>query len=269
MKTPYWLLGGLLSCVLISPALADPDHAVASSPAPDGAIRQISIDEAIGQSSQPVSLQLAEGYGLNISWDTGELVEKVWIDDPSFLTLDFDGCLSTERAECKTSGATVLHLRRINKIHFSGLPPSTSSTLLTAVTVAPSGKHRVYIFQVKTGASQQYRTVDIVNVGVQSVRPPTHYRLLTEAVADWEILSNGLEVAVQRHLIESDQPLFRRIQGFLARVKNGEQLDSAASSSGISLKLVDRLKKLSSSSSPALQQLLPGGDTLVRENSYR
>jgi hypothetical protein len=49
---------------------------------------------ANGTNGAIVTLEVAPGLGLNLNLiSTGEVVEKAWIDDPSRITLSFDGNL--------------------------------------------------------------------------------------------------------------------------------------------------------------------------------
>jgi hypothetical protein len=209
---------------------------------PNGSVRRISTTVATGASgSQPPLIELSPGYGVNISFiPTGETVEKVWFDNPSFATLDVDGCLSglSER-KCERSGATVLHLRRINPLTIPRLP-KTNSTLLTAIASGSSGR-RVYLFRVAMGSTStpQYHTIEIT--------PPTNtsnatrYRSVLSSVSDWQTFQRGLAVAQQKRLIQRGSPLFVRIENFLSKVRAGQPAESAAATSGISLDLVRRL----------------------------
>jgi hypothetical protein len=221
-----------------------------------GALRRVSITEATGHSgAQPPRIELSPGYGVNISFiPTGEIVEKVWFDNPAIATLDVDGCLSGlggsngdirsqgKEAQCQSPGATVLHLRWINPLDFPGLP-KTNSTLLTVITHGKAGR-RVYLFLVAAGGKNpQYHTVE-VTPPTTTVEPRARERSVVESVTDWQTLNRGLTVALTERLIRRGQPLMLRIQNFLARVKAGEPIDEAAAASGISLNLVRRLEEL-------------------------
>jgi hypothetical protein len=229
------------------PALADASISTTS-------VRRVSTSEATGQQGQPPRIELSPGYGVNISFiPTGETVEKVWFDNPAFATLDVDGCLiglggeQQQSQNCQVSGATVLHLRRINPLDFPNLP-KTNSTLLTVITHGPDGR-RVYIFQVaKGGNTPQYYTVEVTPP--TSTASTTRYRSVVESVTDWQLLNRGLTVAQHKRLVQPSQPLFGRIQNFLAIVKAGEQIESAARVSGISLNLVRRLEELGRAYNP-------------------
>jgi hypothetical protein len=93
----------------------------------------------------PIALYSGHGTTLNFR-SVNEKVQRVWLDDPSQVTVDFDdvNCRSQEQP----CAAQVIHLRRIKRLKFDDLP-TTSSTSLTIVTdksihqfqlVFPSGK---------------------------------------------------------------------------------------------------------------------------------
>lgn len=216
-------------------------------------VRRVSISEATGQSGVSLpTIELSPGYGVNISFiPTGEIVEKVWLDNPSFVSLDVDGCLvglgsagsrgQSGESQCQPKGAKVLHLRRINPVNFPGLP-KTNSTLLTAVTNSSSGQ-RLYLFRVTIGSSKpQYHTLEIVPNS--RVYGNTSYDSSVDSNSDWQVFNRGLTIAVSRRLVRQDQPLYQRIQNFIRLVQTGKGIELAASTSGISIDLVRRLGEL-------------------------
>jgi hypothetical protein len=107
--------------------------------------------------------------GTNLSFiPSGETIRKVWLNDPSQVTIDFDGqmCMqfgqdhNTNLGDCKNSAANVLQLRRIEKINIPGLTNS-NNTLLTVVTENQS-KIKLYTFRVIYGeGSPEYHTLAI------------------------------------------------------------------------------------------------------------
>jgi hypothetical protein len=126
-------------------------------------VKQVSQDIATGNSSQKIpQIALSPGYGVNISFiKSGEIVEKVWLDNPAIASLDVDGCLTGLSRQCEQSGATVIHLRHINKLKLPQLP-STDTSLLTVVTKGNS-QRQVYLFQVVTGNKKpDYQTLEIL-----------------------------------------------------------------------------------------------------------
>ncbi|PSB41593.1 hypothetical protein C7B80_30205 [Cyanosarcina cf. burmensis CCALA 770] len=126
-------------------------------------VRTIPMREARGEAGQIPTLTIWEETGLNINFiPTSEVVKKVWLDDPSRLGVDFDGTLCVSEAEnCSDTGATVIHLRRINPIKFPQLP-KTQATLLSIVTQGEDGAKNLYQFHVTYGQGKaQYATVNI------------------------------------------------------------------------------------------------------------
>lgn len=112
--------------------------------------RTVSIEDAQGISGKIITLEVAPGYGLNINLiPTGEIVKKAWIDDPSRITLSFDGHLCQGATQqCNNEGATVIHLRQIKPIQFPDLPRSAGGgTLLTLITEGSQGR-KIYQFKV-------------------------------------------------------------------------------------------------------------------------
>lgn len=118
------------------------------------AVRSVFSDQAQGTTGDTIKVDVAPGVGLNISFiATGEVVKKAWIDDPSRITLSFDGNLCQAIAqgqECSSdSGATVVHLRQIRPINFPDLLSSRSGgTLLTLITEGTEGR-KLYQFRVR------------------------------------------------------------------------------------------------------------------------
>lgn len=126
--------------------------------------RTVSIEQAQGISGSIITLEVAPGYGLNINLiPTGEVVKKAWIDDPSRITLSFDGNLcqgvSNQQQQCNNEGATVIHLRQIQPIQFPNLPRSSGGgTLLTLITES-SQRRKIYQFKVVPVSGQPKYTV--------------------------------------------------------------------------------------------------------------
>ncbi len=239
-------------------------------------------------SSETPLIKLAPGHGINISFiPTGEIVEKIWLDNPGFASIDVDGCLSGFGKECQKEGATVLHLRRINTIQLPQLP-KTNSSLLTVVTKGNS-KRQLYSFRIEiTDTTPKYHTVEIIpksdialgfnnfltppetetipsfsrntnprntnprNTNLRNTNPRVSNDLefpgTSSSVNNLNLIRRGIEVVQQRNLISPDSRLWGRIRNFYISLKAGESIENAASQSGISLRLVNRLINLGKSS---------------------
>jgi hypothetical protein len=104
-------------------------------------------------------IHLGHGTTLNFR-NTGERVQRVWLDDPSQVTVDFDDVNC--RVPDQPCAAQVIHLRRIQRLKFQNLP-ITSSTLLTVVT-----DKNIHQFQLVFPSSKQSKGT-IVNITAPEV----------------------------------------------------------------------------------------------------
>ena len=200
------------------------------------AVRKIPALQA--QNQKPTLILWIEGGGLNLNFiPTGEVIKKVWLDDPSRISLSSDGvlCLDAE-SDCSNSGATVLHLKRIEPIDFPYLP-STNTTLLSIVTEGPKGR-QLYQFEVRYGSGgAQYSTAVIEPSSVTQRNSP----LPSEAVE----IERGLQVALSKGLISpsrSNQVLVEKVQRFLELTRSGVSFQEASEQAQVS---VADLKQLS------------------------
>jgi hypothetical protein len=203
-------------------------------------VQRISVDVATGNSTTKIPLiELSPGYGVNISFiPNGEVVEKVWLDNPAIASLDADGCLSGLGQECDSSSASVLHLRRIQPLNIPGLP-KTNSSLLTVIAKGNSGR-RVYLFRVAIAHSTpKYHTIEVTPAGNEELEIRTF-----PTITNLQAISRGLEIAQQQRLILPNSLLWKRLENFFGSVRAGESVLYAARKSGISLQLVNRLTEL-------------------------
>ncbi len=131
-------------------------------------LRSIFSCQAQGLGGAIPTIKVWYEQGTNLSFiPAGETIKKVWLDDPSQVTLDFDGpmCMqfgeeSADTGDCEDSAANVIHLRRIEKLDIPGLP-NTDNTLLTVITEG-NGKKRLYAFRVLyQEGSPEYNTLAV------------------------------------------------------------------------------------------------------------
>ncbi|MCF2147687.1 hypothetical protein IQ276_014925 [Desmonostoc muscorum LEGE 12446] len=141
------------------------DRAVANN----AVLRSIFSCQGQGLGGLVPTLHVSYQQGTNLSFiPAGEVIKKVWLNDPSEVTIDFDGpvCMqfgqkpNTTTGDCKNSAANVIQLRRIPKLNIPGLP-KTENTLLTVVTEA-QGRNKLYTFRVLYGENApDYHTLAI------------------------------------------------------------------------------------------------------------
>lgn len=197
---------------------------------------------ATGEQGSLPRLQLWEGSGLNISFSsTGETLSKVWLDDPSRITLDFDAPIDSGQAKA-------IHLRRINQLDFENLP-KTSSTLLTVVT----NKNRYqFILTYGTGNPEYY--------GV-NIAQPSATLASSSLNLEWEQrIKRGLQKAKKQGLITREQGnmvLAERVNRVLTLVTTGKSLDEAASVAGVSLPFLQRLEEMGGEGRETEEESIP------------
>lgn len=222
-------------------------------------IRGLFVSAAAGGNSLQ-TIKIWPGYGLNLSFlATDERVEKLWLDNPSRIAIDSNGCLPTTQgpaaASCNADSLPqVLRLRQIRPIAFPGviLPPNGES-LLSVIVVGPAGR-RLYQFRVLLPPSgvPEYYTISLVpdSQGPSLVELSPYRRVPIEAV------QRGVERAVQTKLIPYRSPLWAKTQNFIALVNSGETVQAAASRAGVSNALIVKLAELGESPpSPTSQSL--------------
>jgi hypothetical protein len=204
---------------------------------------EIPQSQATGERGAIPTIEVGSGAGVNLDFvPTGGIIQRVWLDDPSRITVDFDAPLCSSETQCtKTVGAKMIHLRRINPIHFPQLL-MTDSTLLTVVTQQGQARKR-YQFRIVYGTGES-RSVGVIIV------PDYQLKESATSLNPHDIL-RGLEVAKERGLISREQgneSLSVRVKNFLSFSQQGVSIPEAAEIARVSMALIEKLADLGSSS---------------------
>lgn len=241
------MLKHLLLTSLLSTALLLPRTEVLASPP----VRMIPTVQAQGRSGSLPTILVWAGSGTNLSFlPTGEQIQRVWLDDPSQITLDFDAplCQGREGRACGRSSATIVHLRRINPLNWAGLPRA-SSTLLTVITDGATGR-QLYQFRVAYGSgTPEYTTLEVRPTQINSASAPVsraRTRVAEAPLINLPNIERGLRVAIQRRFVRSNSPIVPRLSRFLLLSHSGIEIPLAAQQAGISMTLVSKLASLGS-----------------------
>jgi hypothetical protein len=113
-------------------------------------------------------IALYPGHGTTLNFRAGnEKVQRVWLDDPSQVTVDFDDVNC--RSQDQPCAAQVIHLRRIKRLKFDNLP-TTSTTALTVVT--DKGIHQLQLSFPTSGKPKS----TIVNITTDTEAKPRSSR---------------------------------------------------------------------------------------------
>lgn len=113
-------------------------------------------------STETPLIGLAPGSGVNITFIPSErIIQKVWLDDPTWVVVDVDGCLVGFSTECEFPTATTVHLKRINPLRIEGFS-STGRSLLTVITSGESGDLRISTFRIVQKSNPGASIVEII-----------------------------------------------------------------------------------------------------------
>ena len=197
---------------------------------------------AQAQTKQNSLIEIYPGHGTTINFrSTGETIHKVWLDDPSQVTLDFDDANCLEGGEDQVPcAAKVIHLRRIQRLSFPNLP-ATNATTLTVVT-----DRNLYTFRL-TYPNIGNPKSSVLDIQSTSFRPDTA-KLPANGQSGAQRIEQGLQVARSRHLIQPSDALWNRLQSLLNLINTGTPVAQAAQQVGISQALLIRLVELSTQS---------------------
>ncbi len=135
--------------------------------AENAVLRSIFSCQAQGLSGVVPSIKIWYQQGTNLSFlPSGEKIKKVWLNDPSQVTVDFDGPMCMQfgqgdsTGDCQNSSANVIQLRRIKKLAIPGVP-DTKNTLLTVITESPENT-KLYTFRILYGSGNpEYHTLAV------------------------------------------------------------------------------------------------------------
>ncbi|BAY13476.1 hypothetical protein [Calothrix sp. NIES-2098] len=135
--------------------------------AQNAVLRSIFSCQAQGLSGVVPTIKIWYQQGTNLSFlPSGEKIKKVWLNDPSQVTIDFDGPMCMQfgqggnTGDCQNSSANVIQLRRIKKLAIPGLP-DTKNTLLTVITEGQE-KTKLYTFRIIYGnGNPEYHTLAV------------------------------------------------------------------------------------------------------------
>jgi hypothetical protein len=194
-------------------------------------VREASLDSAC-QGEIPVVVYSGMGSAIDFT-QTGSVVQRAWLGDPSKVTLDFDRPIE--------QGSSVLFLRRISQVNFDGLP-STETTVLTAVVASGSGS-QVCQFPVSYSSA----TPDFT-----SLRLTDEYSLQPEASAAAPrsgtaqlVNIDDVEAGIDSNALAlgQDHPVVVQIKDFIARVRSGEPQAATAEEMAISWDLIVELER--------------------------
>jgi hypothetical protein len=217
------------------------------------AVQSVSTQNAQGTYETGVQrIVLGTTQGVNLSFiRTGETIQRVWLDDPSRVVVDFDGCLSSalsEASQCQSNsaGTTIVHIRQLSeRINFPSQAVSGNGriSLLTVVTNSTSGR-KIYQFQlVLQGGAPPHSLIEIIPSPA-----PTPAQLVSISQEYQQTvlrqLSQGLASAEASGLVDRTSPAYAQLQSCIALMQQGTAFAEAMQQSNVPSALVDQIRGL-------------------------
>lgn len=252
-RTLPWLALSLSLCLPHCPGIAQ-----------QMAVLNLSAKTAQGTTETGIQkIQLSSSQPVNLSWiGTGETIQKVWLDNPSQVVVDFDGCLSSNataggsdggNGNCTQNGATLIYLRQLaESINFpTGMLPSGNRVNLTVLTKGGEGA-KIYQFKLALGSTAPpYGLIQIIPA------PPPAPATLMRVSEEYQRtvlaqLSQGLAYAEAKRLINAADPAYAKLRACLALMQQGTAMDAAIAQSGVPRQLVERLRSYSGMSASGM-----------------
>ncbi|YAF99388.1 MAG: hypothetical protein AB3A66_30035 (plasmid) [Nodularia sp. CChRGM 3473] len=234
LKITGWVIG---LCVSFTPLIAN-----ASTPI----VRSFKQSQVSGETATFQTINVWNGHGVSISfYEVGETIKRVWLDDPSQILVDTDGCLEGIDQNCQNPGAGLIHLRKIKRVNIPGLPQA-SSTLLTIITQSSSGERKAYSFRVATSnGTPKYSQVVITNdVVVQQEKTIPQLQPLVTTLKTTRNLKNGIAVAIRNKLLNPQDNLHQRLEKLINYLQQGDEITTAASKAVVSMELVNKIMEI-------------------------
>ncbi|ABA24735.1 conserved hypothetical protein (plasmid) [Trichormus variabilis ATCC 29413] len=216
-------------------------------------VRTIRQQEASGTTAKLQTINVWNGHGVAISfYETGETIKKVWLDDPSQILIDTDGCLEGLDLNCPNPGAGLIHLRRIKRVNIPGLP-QTLTTLLTVVTQSSSGERKTYSFRLATSnGTPKYSQVVITSADPIVAQKP-QFSSLIQTQKTINQIRGGMAIAIKNGQMNYQDTLHQRLQKFVGYLQEGDDISTAADKASVSQELVNKLMALGNSSNNLTQ----------------
>lgn len=212
-------------------------------------VRTIERSQASGTTAKIQTINVWNGSGVSISfYEVNETIKRVWLDDPSQILVDTDGCLSGIDQNCQKPGAGLIHLRRIKRINIPGLP-QTTSTLLTVITENSGKERKAYSFRVAvSNGSPKYSQISIVNdVVIDKKAPIAQLQPILSNFQTTRDIKNGMTIAVRKKLLNPSDQLYQRLQQVVVYIQRGDDIKTAASIAAVSEELVNKLVEMGKS----------------------
>ena len=218
-------LGSIIVAVVVSPLTALSAEAAL--------VRDASLEEAC---RGDVPVVVYSGMGATVDFtQTGKVVQRAWLGDPSKVTLDADRPIE--------QGSSVLFLRRIEGLSFDGLP-SAASTVLTTVLVSSSGTEVCQFPVSYSTGTPTHTSLRLISTGGAATAASGATSTLSTLLPT-SINVDDVEAGINLNALSlgEENQVVIRVRDFIARVRNGADHQSTARELGIEWPLIIELDR--------------------------
>ncbi len=178
--------------------------------------------------------------GVNLSFvPTGETIQKVWLDNPTRVLVDFDGCLAVAgQSDSNCNGASIIRLRQLPQaIAFpDGLFPGGNIQMTVITSTRSIYQFTLVLAQVSTyGLIEIIPSAPIASAQMVSVSAEYQQTVLRQ-------LSRGLAHAEAKKLIDTNSPAYSQVKQTITLMQNGTPFAAATKQTNVPSKLIERLR---------------------------
>ncbi|BDA76044.1 hypothetical protein CAL7716_102100 (plasmid) [Calothrix sp. PCC 7716] len=210
-------------------------------------VRSVEASQVSGKNATGKTIKVWAGHGVSISfYSSGEIIQKIWFDDPSQFIVDVDGCLEgMNNCSGENVGAGLIHIRRINQVNIPGLPKASYGSHLTVITVSSTGDKKVYHFNVVPGNGRpEYSQFEIISSTSATPNRAAQQTADYTALSDSRFISKGMKIALTNQWLAANGQLWQRLNQVVTARAQGIDLTLAASNAGVSMQLIEKLMQM-------------------------
>ena len=181
----------------------------------------------------------------------GAVIQQIWLDDPTRVTMLFDGCLPSSvtpnvQGSCGNgqAGAQIVRLRQLTEpIEFpENIAATGQNPILTVIAQDSGGQRAIYQFQlILNGGMPPFSVVEVI-----PSTPPAaaQYELITleyqrEVLSQ---LSRGLAYAEAQDLVDMNSSAYENLRSMIALMESGTAMDAAMQQTNTPRSLVSAIR---------------------------
>ena len=225
---------------------------------PANALTRIEIDDTTATTSIP-TLEVPRGHSVVLTLDNGQYIQAIWVDDPSILGIATDRPLCSGGTSAQNCGsASVVRLTSLGgSIDLPGASfgqGNGTATVITLITTDAGGTNRkTYQFTVNaiTGRSDvsHVTITPTITTSPSSTQPRGNIQAFREIESfDIDAVRAGRDIVLANGRANTNSIAWRNLEFFLSLLEQNQDVESAATNSGVNRALLVELERTGLSS---------------------